>query len=128
VDAHGNLSPHVHRGVGHTNTRPDNFVQSHHPVQDAWAQKNVPGYNRDAAPAILLRSASGEPHALVSAAQRGRRRAMKAQGIDPWSTSVRDEFEVGYREMVDAGVPRDAARRAIARSYKYFDSLGAFGK
>jgi RHS repeat-associated protein len=128
VDAHGNLSPSTHRGAGHTNTRPDDFVQSHHPVQDAWAQKNVAGYSRDAAPAILLRSASGQPHALISAAQRGRRHAMKAQGLDPWATSVRDEFEIGYREMVDAGVPRDAARRAIARSYKYFDSLGAFGR
>ena len=127
VDSHGILSPGTSRASGHTNTRPDDFVQSHHPVQDAWAQRNVPGYRRDDAPAVLLESASGKPHASISAAQRARRRTMKAQGTDPWSTNIRDEFSTGYREMIDAGVPKDVARRAIGRSYKYFDSLGAFG-
>ena len=39
VDIHGNLSPQSNRAHGHTNTRADDFVQSHHPIQDLWAQK-----------------------------------------------------------------------------------------
>ena len=73
VDEHGLLSPQSNRAGGATNTKADNYVQSHHPIQDRWAQQNVPGYDRDAAPAMLLESASGMPHAQISAAQRSLR-------------------------------------------------------
>jgi hypothetical protein len=33
---------------------------------------------------------------------------------------------MSYQEMIEAGVPEKVARKAIGRSYKYFDSLGAF--
>ncbi|WP_282601558.1 RHS repeat-associated core domain-containing protein, partial [Pantoea ananatis] len=35
VDPHGKLSPGINRSAGHTNSKADGFVQSHHPVQDA---------------------------------------------------------------------------------------------
>jgi hypothetical protein len=39
-----------------------------------------------------------------------------------------DEFNIGYGQMIAAGVPQDVARRAMKKSYKYFDCLGAFAK
>ena len=73
VTNHGTLSPGDNRAMGHKNARADGFVQSHHPIQNEWAKKSVPGYDRNAAPATLLRSSSGFPHAKISAAQRVRR-------------------------------------------------------
>lgn len=51
--------------------------------------------------------------------QRSRRR------IEGWGGTIRDEFNVAYREMIEAGVDNNAARKAASRSYKYFYSLGA---
>ena len=89
VDVHGNLSLQSNRAHGHTNTRADGFVQSHHPIQDLWVQKNINGYNRNDAPATLLKSASGEPHAKISSSQRTRR-----LGPGGWNTTLKQEFNI----------------------------------
>jgi uncharacterized protein RhaS with RHS repeats len=120
VDSHGSLSPNLNRAIGHKNTREDKFVQSHHFIQDEWAKRNILGYQRNKAPAVLLKSSSGEPHAIISSSQRSRRRATGFTG------SLKDEFGISYREMIDAGVEKDVAKKAASRSYKYFDSLGSF--
>ena len=109
----------MNRAPGHTNSKADGFIQSHHPIQDKWAQLNVPGYNRNEAPAILLKSSVSSPHALISSAQRQRR------SIEGYSTGIKYEFNQGYREMINAGVPQKDARNVIGRAYKYFDILGA---
>jgi hypothetical protein len=127
VDRHGNLSPGANRAQGHGPTVADNRVQSHHPIQNEWAEANVSGYKRDDAPAILLPTLSGNPHAKISGAQTAAANTRTKQGISRWtSTTIHQEFNFGYRTMIDAGVPPDVARRAIRRAYKYFDSLGAF--
>lgn len=118
VDPHGNLSPGVNRASGHTNSKTDGFVQSHHPIQDAWAKKKISGYHRDSAPAPLLKSASGSPHAKFSAAQRVRRALPGG-----WDTTLKQEFNTSYSEMLKAGVPVKQARRALNDAYKYFDGL-----
>ena len=118
VDLHGNLSPNVNRARGNTNTKADSLIQSHHPIQDAWAKRRINGYSRNRAPATLLPSASGMSHANISAAQRMRRRQPGG-----WTTTLRDEFSIGYKEMIDSGVSPDQARKAFKDSYKYFDSL-----
>ncbi|WP_028626050.1 RHS repeat-associated core domain-containing protein [Pseudomonas plecoglossicida] len=120
VDVHGNLSPQVNRAIGNKNIAADDFVQSHHFIQHEWAKLNVKGYKRNSAPAILLKSSSGEPHAMISAMQRSRRSASGFGG------TLRDEFNVAYKEMIDAGVSPGAAKRAASRSYKYYEALGAF--
>jgi hypothetical protein len=120
-DSHGRLSPGVNRAPGHTNTRADGFVQSHHGIQREWAKRKVTGYDEAAAPANLLRSSSGEVHAKISAAQRARRRQPGG-----WDTDIRTEFNLSYREMIDAGLSPKDAQRLTRQNYKYFDSLGAF--
>ena len=86
VDEHGLLSPKSNRAPGHTNTAADSRIQSHHPIQQEWAKRNVPGYNPDKAPAILLPSSSGMSHAQISSAQRTFRRA------NGYGTSIKQEF------------------------------------
>ena len=66
VDPHGQLSPGVNRAIEHTNSRADGFVLSHHLIQDAWAKKRINDYQRNSAPATLLKSSSGSPHAAIS--------------------------------------------------------------
>ncbi|WP_366917372.1 MULTISPECIES: hypothetical protein [Bacteria] len=120
MDAHGNLSPQTNRAIGNRNIAVNDFVQSHHFIQHEWAKLNVKGYKRNSAPAILLKSSSGESHAMISAMQRVRRR------VSGFGGTIRDEFNVAYKEMIDAGVSPDAARRAANKSYKYYEALGAF--
>ena len=118
VDQHGLLSPGANRASGHHNIKPDDFIQSHHPIQDAWAKRRINGYKRNKAPGILLPSSSGMSHANISLAQRLRRSANGG-----WNTTLRDEFNIGYREMLNAGVPTKQAQKAFKQAYKYFDSL-----
>ncbi|WP_442890275.1 RHS repeat-associated core domain-containing protein [Chitinimonas sp. JJ19] len=125
--SHGELSPNANRAQGHQNIRNDGFIQSHHPVQNEWAERNIVGYDRNSAPGVLLPSASGNSHAKISAAQRAMRRSLDAQPGGRWgSTTLAQEFNIGYKQMIDAGVPKQVAQRAIKKSYKYFDCIGAF--
>ncbi|MFY1583667.1 DUF6531 domain-containing protein [Micromonospora sp. WMMD734] len=120
VAPHRVLSPGVNRAVGNKNIAADGMVQSHHIIQNEWAVNNkISGYSRGDAPAILLRSSSGEAHALISAAQRARRTAMG------YSTSIQSEFQASYRQLLNAGVSQDVAQKAIKDAYKYFNDLGA---
>lgn len=118
VDQHGLLSPGANRASGHHNIKPDDFIQSHHPIQDAWAKRRINGYKRNKALGILLPSSSGMSHANISLAQRLRRSANGG-----WNTTLRDEFNIGYREMLNAGVPTKQAQKAFKQAYKYFDNL-----
>ncbi|MEK5475046.1 MULTISPECIES: hypothetical protein [Bacillus] len=54
--------------------------------------------------------------------QRKRRRLV---GYD---TDINYEFNVSYREMIEAGVDQKTARKVLVDAYKYFDSLGGFVK
>lgn len=120
IDEHGNLSPQKNRAPGYQNKKSDNLVQSHHPIQDKWAILNVKGYDRNEAPAILLESSSGSPHAIISSMQRQRR------AVEGFNTDIRHEFNIGYKEMIDAGVSKKDAQKVMSKAYKYFYDLGAF--
>jgi hypothetical protein len=124
IDMHGNLSPGVNRAPGHQNIAADGYVQSHHPIQNEWAKRwakeNGVPYNENQAPATLLESSSGNPHAKISAAQRARRR------VEGFDTNIVYEFNTSYKEMINAGVGNNQAQKAIKDAYKYFDSIGGF--
>ena len=120
VDKHGMLSPGANRASGNHNVANEGRVQSHHVIQDKWAQKNVPGYNRNDATAILLETGTGKPHTSITNSQRERRSTVG------YNTSIQDGFNSSYRDLIDAGVDEKTARKAIKDAYKYFDGLGAF--
>jgi hypothetical protein len=126
VDLHGNLSPGTNRAPGHQNIAADGYVQSHHPIQNEWARRWAKKkrllYDENKAPAMLLKSSAGSPHAKISAAQRERRRS---KGFD---TDIENEFNISFKEMLDAGVDIKIARKAIKEAYKYFESIGGFVK
>ena len=52
----------------------------------------------------------------------------KRRKIDGFNTDIRYEFNVSYREMIEAGVDQKATRKAMKDAYKYFDGLGGFVK
>ncbi|MGU7367917.1 hypothetical protein [Bacillus cereus] len=58
----------------------------------------------------------------MSAMQRKRRR------LEGYDTDINYEFNVSYREMIEAGVDQKTARKVLVDAYKYFDSLGGFVK
>ncbi|MCD8523082.1 MAG: hypothetical protein LRY72_12575, partial [Saccharospirillaceae bacterium] len=115
--SHGELSPASNRAPGNTNVASDGRVQSHHPIQQKWAKQNVPGYNPNEAPTILLKTGKGDPHALINGMQR-----RSANGV---GNTLRQEFDRGYRQMIDAGVDPKAAQRVMKKNYQYFEGLGA---
>jgi RHS repeat-associated protein len=92
--------------------------QSHHTIQDAWAQANIPGYSRGAAPAILLQQSPN--HATVTALQNARRDARIAAGEPKWGSTLKDEFNNSYRDLGAAGVSEKCKRKAIKNAYKHF--------
>ncbi|MGE7431609.1 MULTISPECIES: hypothetical protein [Bacillus cereus group] len=100
----------------------DNRIQSHHPIQNEWAIKGGFDYNEKKAQTILLTSSFGLPHAKISGIQRKRRR------LEGYDTDINYEFNVSYREMIEAGVDQKTARKVLVDAYKYFDSLGGFVK
>lgn len=120
MDQHKYLSPQKNRALGNKNVVADERIQSHHAIQDKWAEKNIPNYKRDEAPAILLPTGKGRTHTNISKSQNARR--VEAG----FNTPIREEFNISYREMIDAGIGKKEARKAIKDSYKYFDSLKAF--
>ena len=61
-----------------------------------------------------------KPHAKISSAQRARRR------IEGYDTDIVYEFNTSYRELINAGVDEQSARKAIRSAYKYFDLIGGF--
>nr|WP_089119623.1 RHS repeat-associated core domain-containing protein [Cellulophaga lytica] len=122
IGKHSDLSPGKNRLKGHKNIKEDNFVQFHHFIQQKWVKENMPNaskVNKNSS-AILLESASGMPHAKISAAQRARR------AVGGYGNSLKNEFNTAYKEMIDSGVPSDVAKNLAKKAYKYFDSLGGF--
>ncbi|WP_408609935.1 hypothetical protein [Lachnotalea glycerini] len=78
------------------------------------------GYQRNSAPAILLETGTGKPHTYITNSQRERRVELG------YNTSIQSEFHNSYSELIDSGVNKKNAQKAIKDAYKYFDGLGAF--
>ncbi|ERI10255.1 hypothetical protein HMPREF0083_01655 [Aneurinibacillus aneurinilyticus ATCC 12856] len=118
------MSPNKNRAPGFRNTKSDGLVQAHHAIQDEWAKlwakRNGIKYSSSNAPSLLLKSISGESHAIISALQRARRRT------EGFNTSIKYEFNESYREMIKAGVDPKVTKKVIREAYKYFDRLGGF--
>ncbi|PGM76208.1 hypothetical protein CN952_04260 [Bacillus cereus] len=124
VDLYKKMSPNKNRALGFQNTKNDGLVQAHHAIQDEWAKiwakTSGNNYSSRQAPSILLKSTSGEPHAIISALQRARRRN------EGFSTNIIYEFNISYKEMIEAGVDLKVAKKVMREAYRYFDGLGGF--
>ncbi|MGN7760625.1 hypothetical protein [Paenibacillus sp. 22594] len=124
VDAYKKMSPNKNRAPGFGTSKLNGLVQAHHAIQDEWAKlwakRNGMNYSSSNAPSLLLKSVSGESHAIISALQRARRRT------EGFYTSIVHEFNESYREMIKAGVDPKVAKKVIGEAYRFFDGLGGF--
>lgn len=88
---------------------------SHHIIQNA-AARDLPGYNRDAAPAVQLRGPSterGSPHYRATQTQR-----------EAGGGTYAAERRIGYKALRRAGVSEATARQLIEGADRYFQSIG----
>jgi len=94
------------------------FFQSHHGIQDKWAQEvKLPGYDRNEAPGILLRdSRGGSPHQTVTARQ-------SARAADRSSRTYMDERKLLVEDLQKAEVPQSVIDRAVAANDEYYGRL-----
>ena len=90
-------------------------TDAHHIIQDA-AVKNIPGYNRLAAPAVQLKGPStrlGTEHNKATKVQR-------ATGGGDYGS----ERRIGYKALRRSGLEKKEAREQITRADEYFEQLG----
>jgi hypothetical protein len=94
------------------------FFQSHHPIQDAWAEKTgLPGYDRNAANGVLLRDRhGGSPHQTITARQNARRG-------DIANRTYLDERKLMNEDLRAAECPQDVIDKVVAANDKYFGDL-----
>ena len=111
---------------GYKHIKEDGLIEAHHTIQDEWARqwKKATGkkYSSLKAPTILLRTEKGEIYSKISALQNERR------SIEGFNTNIVHEFNMGYKELIKAGVKPKDAKKAIREAYRYFDSIGGFKK
>ncbi|WP_147320063.1 eCIS core domain-containing protein [Chitinophaga silvisoli] len=103
----------------------NNFFQSHHGIQDAWARERFAGlgvYGRDDAPALLLRTRNfaggsrGTPHGLINDLQ-GARRATVA------TRTFAEERAFLVSDMNAIGVPAGVQGPYLAEVDAYFGRI-----
>jgi RHS repeat-associated protein len=112
------LAPYTVKPYGEQESpRNPTGYEAHHIIQDKWAKANVPGYDRNDGPSIMLPKSD---HDVTKGEQTRRRCARVSAGGGAFSSSLREEFDNAAGDMDKAGVPEDAKRRAIKTSYKHF--------
>jgi RHS repeat-associated protein len=101
-------------------------LQSHHALQGEWAENNLAafGYSRDLAPTVTLESASGLPHAIITARQNARWRAREAAGMPLWGTTLQEELRNTLEDFRAAGFDNRTIQDVLEDQYKMLDALG----
>lgn len=95
--------------------RKANVSDKHHIIQDA-AVRDLPGYDRNLAPAVQLDGPSwkfGSPHYETRVVQR-----------QLGGGTYASERRIGYKSLRRAGVPEEEARSLIQQADDYFSNLG----
>jgi HNH/Endo VII superfamily toxin with a SHH signature len=94
------------------------YFQAHHGIQDLWAKdRKIPGYTRDACPAIELRdSYAGSPHQRITARQASRRGKANER-------TYAEERKLMIEDLQGAEVSKAQADRLVNESDKYFGDL-----
>ena len=123
IDEYRRVSPGKNRAIGHSRYKKDGNIQAHHIIQNEWAKQNIKNYSQYKAPAILLPSNKGMEHAIITGRQRAR---YNASGKSFQYGTIKEMFNLGYKDLIDGGVNKKIAQNAIKKAYKYFDSINAF--
>lgn len=125
IDEYDTIRKKKYRAKGHSSKKSDGYIQAHHIIQDKWAIKNVNNYKSGLAPTILLPTGKGKEHAVINGMQRSRRN-IELKRYE--STTIKEEFNYSYNELINSGVNKKIVQNAIKKAYKYFDSINVFNK
>lgn len=99
--------------------------QNHHGVMDVWARSNIPGYETNEAPSVVLTSEAHNATRSVFALWRYERTGSVTGPID-WSQVSAPEIYALSEQMFDAaGVPFEA-RQAYYRALNQYIYSGSF--
>ena len=123
IDEYRRISPGKNRAIGHSRYKKDGNIQAHHIIQNEWAKQNVKNYSQYKAPAVLLPSNKGMEHAIITGRQRVR---YNVSGKSFEYGTIKEIFNLGYKDLINSGVNKKIAQNAIKKAYKYFDSINAF--
>ena len=123
IDEYRRISPGKNRAIGHSRYKKDGNIQAHHIIQNEWAKQNVKNYSQYKAPAVLLPSNKGMEHAIITGRQRVR---YNVSGKSFEYGTIKEIFNLGYKDLIDSGVNKKITQNAIKKAYKYFDSINAF--
>ncbi len=108
------------RGVG-----PNGYpLQSHHPVQQAWANANLPDYDCDEAPTVLLETGPFTPHSTINELQRQRAAARVAAGKGIWSSTIDEELQFIVDDFKDVGFDDNVILAVLEQQFKMLKKLG----
>nr|WP_319001201.1 RHS repeat-associated core domain-containing protein [Clostridium estertheticum] len=115
IDKYKKNGPGKNHAIGYSYSKIDGKIESHHPIQNEWAKQwaktnNIVGYGTGRnAPGILIKSNAGEVHAKLSGLQKSRR------NLEGFNTDITHEFNIGYKEMLEAGIVPKHAKRLLGR-------------
>jgi hypothetical protein len=101
-------------------------LQSHHGLQQEWAEENLKGYKYDPelAPTVTLETGKGFPHTKISQLQNARRDARVRAGQGKWSSTLQQELEYIASDLSTAGFPDPVIKEVLQQQYKMLDKLG----
>ena len=125
IDEYDTIRKKKYRAKGHSSKKSDGYIQAHHIIQDKWAIKNINNYKSGLAPTILLPTGKGKEHSIINGMQRSRRNVELKRYEN---TTIKEEFNYSYNELINSGVDKKIVKKAIKKAYKYFDSINAFNK
>ncbi|ANR79228.1 hypothetical protein BBB57_13740 [Kosakonia sacchari] len=109
------------KGIGPNGGR----LQSHHGLQQEWANNNLSkyGYDPKLAPTVTIETGKGLPHTIISNAQNARRDLRVTQGNGKWSSSLQSELDNIVTDFRDAGFDDVSIQKVLEQQYKMLDKL-----
>ncbi|MCF6285265.1 MAG: hypothetical protein L3K26_08750, partial [Candidatus Hydrogenedentes bacterium] len=99
-------------------------LQSHHGVQNAWAAKNLPGYDPKLAPTVTLETGKGHSHTIITNRQKERRDARIVAGQGKWGSTIDEELSHTVGDFHAAGFGDDVIKQVLEQNYSMLDKLG----
>jgi hypothetical protein len=113
-----NIAPHGRQ------PRPSSPYASHHGVQRKYLEKNVPGYDAEADPTIMLRDQPGGPHRRITGEQATERAAVRRETGNPYSGDYGQWRARAIEQMRRNGVPEEKIGQWVLEHDAYLFTLG----
>jgi HNH/Endo VII superfamily toxin with a SHH signature len=113
-----NIAPHGRQ------PSPRSGYASHHGVQQQYLKENVPGYDPNKDPTILLRDAPGGAHKQVTGEQAARRAQVRRDLGSKYGADYGAERAAAIEQMRRTGVPEEKIGQWVLEHDAYLFELG----